>query len=253
MQTYFNINYELDKAAVHEQIAQQVASGRPDYICVADGVVLNTANRIPEYLKIVNGGMFAICDSGYVPLYLKWIYGMKVSQYCGSDIFRDIVGMKKYRMAFLGGSREQHAGLRENLSRTDERIGSMLFMELPYLPIDKFDYKGIAEQLDRDGAEVIWVSLGAPKQEEFMSRLKPHLKRGVMIAVGAVFKFYSGENEKRAPKWMLDHHLEFVYRIFSSPRKQLGRCFWIIRTLPGLLIGEVRRKRSRRENVADFK
>ena len=65
-----------------------------------------------------------------------------------------------------------------------------------------------------------------------------------MIAVGAVFKFYSGTNEKRAPKWMVNHHLEFVYRIFSSPRKQIGRCCWIVRTLPGLLIKEMKRKKQ---------
>lgn len=75
MHQYFNINYEFDKAEVDRRIEQQIRSGAPDYICVADGVILNTANRKPDYLKVINGGMFAICDSGYVPLYLKWIYG----------------------------------------------------------------------------------------------------------------------------------------------------------------------------------
>ena len=51
-----------------------------------------------------------------------------------------------------------------------------------------------------------------------MDRLKPHLKRGVMIAVGAVFKFYSGVEARRAPKWIIKWHLEFVYRIFREPR-----------------------------------
>lgn len=46
---------------------------------MADGVILNIANRDPEYLKVVNGGMFSICDSSYVPLYIKWIYGVRLS------------------------------------------------------------------------------------------------------------------------------------------------------------------------------
>ena len=96
-----------------------------------------------------------------------------------------------------------------------------------------------------DGGDIIWVALGAPKQEIFMSKLKPFLKRGVMIAVGAAFKFYSGLEEKRAPEWMVKHHLEFVYRIFSEPKKQLKRCSWIIITLPGLLLGEWKRKRKK--------
>lgn len=71
---------------------------------------------------------------------------------------------------------------------------------------------------------------------------EPYLKRGVMIAVGAAFKFYSGTDVKRAPHWMVKMHLEFVYRIFSEPKKQLKRCGWIVYTLPGLLYREWRKK-----------
>ena len=62
MQTYFNIHYEFDKELVKNCIAQQVKEKGADYICVADGVVLDVANRNSEYLKVVNGGMFSICD-----------------------------------------------------------------------------------------------------------------------------------------------------------------------------------------------
>ena len=68
METYFKINYEFDKQHVDDAIAQRVADGIADYICVADGVILNTANRRPDYLKVINGGMFAICDKRYKEL-----------------------------------------------------------------------------------------------------------------------------------------------------------------------------------------
>lgn len=102
MQTYFNIRYEFDKELVGTRIAQQVTKKEADYICVADGVILNVANRNSNYLKIVNGGMFSICDSSYVPLYIRWIYGKRYEQYCGSQIFMDIIRSKKYRMIFIG-------------------------------------------------------------------------------------------------------------------------------------------------------
>ena len=98
--------------------------------------------------------------------------------------------------------------------------------------------------IEEDGAKIIWVALGAPKQEKFMNKLLPYLKSGVMIAVGAAFKFYSGTDEKRCPKWIQKHHLEFVYRICQDPKKQLKRCFWIVATLPKLYFGEVKRKRA---------
>ena len=91
MEKYFNINYEFSPEEVWRRIDLQLSKNEADYICVADGVILNNANRKPDYLKIVNGGMFAICDSGYVPLYIKWLYGKRYPQYCGSLIFKDLV------------------------------------------------------------------------------------------------------------------------------------------------------------------
>ena len=130
-------------------------------------------------------------------------------------------------MFFMGTSQGTLQGLSYHLSQIDERINGMTFYELPFCNVEDFDYPGIARMIDEDGADIIWVALGAPKQEIFMSRLKPYLKRGVMIAVGAAFKFYSGTDVKRAPHWMVKMHLEFAYRIFSEPKKQLKRCGWI--------------------------
>ena len=120
----------------------------------------------------------------------------------------------------------------------------MKFIELPFRKVEDFDYPEIARTIEEDGADIVWVALGAPKQEIFMSLLKPHLKRGVMIAVGAAFKFYSGTDVQRAPEWMVKHHLEFVHRIYKEPKKQLKRCWGIVSTLPGLLWGEWRRSKK---------
>ena len=103
--------------------------------------------------------------------------------------------------------------------------------------------------LNNDGADIVWIALGAPKQEIFMSLRKPHLNRGVLIAVGAAFNFFSGINARRAPKWMLRHHLEFVYRIFCEPRKQIRRCSMILATLPSLLYHEWKKKRGKGNNT----
>lgn len=245
MNTYFNINYEFDKAEVHSQI-EKVQKG---YICVADGVVLNTANRNKEYLDVVNGGMFAICDSSWVPLYLKSIYGVKYEQYCGAEIFKDIVSSKKYRMIFMGTQQSTLDALQKELIAMNSDVANMKFVELPFRDVDGFDYQEIAQMIKEDGAKIIWVALGAPKQERFMNKLLPYLESGVMLGVGAVFKFYSGTDESRCPKWIQKNHLEFVYRIIQDPKKQLKRCFWIVATLPKLYLEEVKRKRSLKGNL----
>ncbi len=242
MERYFNINYEFDRDAIHKAIGECIKKRHSDYICVADGVILDIANRNSDYLNVVNGGLFAICDSSYVPLYLKWLYGKSYQQYCGSEIFEDIIRQSKYRMIFLGTSNDILSGLKHNLALWNPEINNMQFVELPYRDVEDFDYPQIARLIENDNADIIWVALGAPKQERFMYYLKPHLKKGVIIAVGAAFKFFSGVDVKRAPTFLVNHHLEFVYRIFCEPKKQLKRCGWIILTLPQLLLKEYKQR-----------
>ena len=255
MERYFNICYEFDKNEVTRKIDEVLAKDGHGYVPVADGVVLNTAQRDKDYLNVLNDSLFAICDSSWVPLYIKWIYGYKREQYCGSMIFPDIVKMKKsdgstkYQMAFLGTNSTILNGLRTNIANTmNKDVKNMLFYELPFCSVDEFDYHSIAEILNEKRVDIIWVALGAPKQEIFMNRLNKHLSRGIQIAVGAVFKFYSGYDEKRAPQWITRNHLEFLYRIYQDPKKQIKRCGWILATLPKMYFEEVQRKNKVRNS-----
>lgn len=236
----------MDREEVHKAIERRLPHPESDYICVADGVIVNMANRNLEYLQVVNGGLFSICDSSYVPLYLRMIYGLQYDQYCGAEIFRDIVTDGHYRMIFLGSRRKVLDGLQKEIREWNPEVADMLFIELPFANVEEFDYPAIARVIEEDGAEIIWVALGAPKQEIFMSRLKPYLHHGVMIAVGAAFKYYSGVGLRRAPQWMVRCHLEWLYRLVKEPPKQFRRCFHIVRTLPTLLFREWRRKHARR-------
>jgi len=148
-------------------------------------------------------------------------------------------------MIFLGTQQSILDGLKKNLVKINPGVSDMKFIELPFCKVSDFDYHSIARTIEEDGADIIWVALGAPKQEYFMSLLKPHLGHGVMIAVGAAFKFFSGVDTKRAPEWMVRHHVEFVHRLTKEPRKQFRRCFNIVRTLPELLYEEWRRGKVR--------
>lgn len=249
IESYFKMRYCFDKAEVCKRIDDQLKNSRSGYICVADGVVLNIANRDDEYQKITDSAMFSICDSSFVPLYIKWIYGLKRGQYCGSEIFKDIISSRKYRMIFMGTSQNTLDALQKNLTeKYNPDCADMTFYELPFRNVEDFDYPGIAKMIEDDGAEIIWVALGAPKQERFMNFLQPYLHRGVMIAVGAAFKFYSGMDEKRAPEWMVKHHMEFIYRIYQDPKKQLKRCLWIVAMLPVMFFQELHRKYSQKNN-----
>ena len=244
MNTYFNINYEFDRQTIWMQIDEQLQKEGARYICVADGNILQMVHKDLEYRRIVNESLFSICDSSWVPVFLKRLYGFEYQQYCGSQIFEDLTDRKQYRQFFIGTSQQILDGLRKELSKIDPSVSNMTFFAPPFCKVEDFDYPAIAKMINEDNPDIIWVALGAPKQENFMYRLQPYLKRGMMIGVGAVFNFYCGlENApKRAPKWMVDHHMEFVYRVFSEPKKQLQRCHQIVVTLPKIYREEKRKK-----------
>lgn len=246
MEKYFGIQYEFDKSVVLNTIDELTRSQNADYVCVADGVTLSMSQNYPLLKNVLDDAGVVICDSGWVPVFLRWLYGIERSQYSGSELFSDILHKKKYKMAFLGTSNSILKPLRENISKIDHQILDMPFMSLPFRPVEDFDYKQIAESINEENPDIIWVALGMPKQEIFMSYLKPHLNRGVCIGVGAAFKFFSGlPGHKRAPQWMIKCKMEWIYRIIYEPKKQLGRCWLIVRTVPGLLYLEQKSKKQR--------
>lgn len=80
----------------------------------------------------------------------------------------------------------------------------------------------IAERIDADSPDVVWVGLGMPKQERWMARLRPLLEAPVLIGVGAAFDFHAGR-VAQAPGWMRERGLEWAHRVVQEPRRQLPR------------------------------
>lgn len=253
MENYFGINFEFDYDVVFQRIDEKLASNQSGYICVSDSVILNTVHRSAEYRRVVQEAMFCVCDSSYIPLYIKWIHKRKRQQLSGTELTKRIVESRRYRMAFIGGRQDVLDALQKRLAEMNPDVQDMLFMELPFCHVADFDYKGIAAKLDEYAPDVVFVSLGAPKQEIFMNYLVPYLKRGVAIAVGAAFKFHAGIEERRAPRWLVRNHMEWIYRIWQDPKKQLPRCFLIFRTTPGILLHEWRIMRHDRKVMSRCK
>ena len=249
-ETYFHIRYLFGRENVWAAVEALLQHDRGGYVVVADGVVLTRVQRDLSFRQVVRNSLFAICDSSWVPLYIKAIYGRKREQYCGFDLMMDgLRYYRKYRMMFLGSDALTLAGIQRQLDDDGIDKAGMTFVELPFRDIDDFDYPAIARQIEEAQVDLIWVALGAPKQCMFMQRLKPHLKRGIMFGVGAAFKFYSGVAEKRAPKWMVLSHMEFLFRLTQDPKKQFDRCSGIVTTLPQTIRSEMTTKRTKEQQT----
>lgn len=233
---YFNIRIEFKKEKFDKAIFDTIKNGIPGYSCSVESNNLTVANQNPEFLKVLNGALVNNCDGSILAKILAWIHKEPIDSYIGADIFIKYVKMCRFRQFFLGNTEEVLSGLRSNLSQIDPQIANMRFETLPFRSVDEFDYHGIAKMINDDNPDIIWISLGAPKQEIFMARLKPYLNRGVMFGYGAIFNFNAGIGSvKRAPKWMLALRLEWLHRAFEEPQKNIPRYWNFIKILPRLI------------------
>lgn len=76
-------------------------------------------------------------------------------------------------------------------------------------------------RMQRSGAGVIFIGLGYPRQERFAHAHRDALS-AVQVCVGAAFDFSAG-TKRRAPVWMQDHALEWLYRLVQEPRRMYHR------------------------------
>ncbi|MDR0835951.1 MAG: WecB/TagA/CpsF family glycosyltransferase, partial [Tannerella sp.] len=185
-----------------------------------------------------------LSDSSWIPFWVNVIYHTDYENYTGSEIFHHLIQTGHYRHFFLGSKTEILEGLKKTLIEINPSLGEMQFETLPVRNVEDFDYQNIAKMINADNPDFIWVSLGAPKQEQFMNRLKPFLHRGVMFGVGAVFRFYSGNSAyKRAPRWIIRIKMEWLYRTFQEPRRMIKRYWHVFVSMPKLIIHEKKKQR----------
>ncbi len=83
------------------------------------------------------------------------------------------------------------------------------------------DEAPVVEKILAADPDVLFVCLGAPKQEKFMAKYRDRLPVGLMIGLGGSLDGFAGA-VKRAPKWMIRCNLEWLYRLMKEPRR-LGR------------------------------
>ena len=92
----------------------------------------------------------------------------------------------------------------------------------PFRALTEDEDRTVLEQLEEARPDVIWVGIGAPKQEKWMARMRDRLEAPVMCGVGAAFDFHAGRISQ-APQWMQQRGLEWTYRIAQEPRRLLPR------------------------------
>jgi N-acetylglucosaminyldiphosphoundecaprenol N-acetyl-beta-D-mannosaminyltransferase len=125
---------------------------------------------------------------------------------------------KGYRHFFWGGGPGVADKLAERLSQRFPGLQVVGTMSPPFRATAEVESASTLEQLNRANPHVIWVGLGAPKQEKWMAKHVGKLGANALIGVGAAFDFYAGL-KPQAPRWMRQSGLEWLYRFATEPRR----------------------------------
>ena len=126
---------------------------------------------------------------------------------------------KSYRHFFYGAQR----GVAERLADTLKKdrfpgLNVVGTYSPPFRPLNAKEDEEIVEMIRRAAPDVLWVGLGAPKQERWMHKHKAQLRVPVLVCVGAAFDMLSGKR-KQAPPWMRERGLEWFFRLLQEPRR----------------------------------
>jgi N-acetylglucosaminyldiphosphoundecaprenol N-acetyl-beta-D-mannosaminyltransferase len=96
----------------------------------------------------------------------------------------------------------------------------------PFRQLTPEEEEDILKTINESNADIVWVGLGAPKQELWVNRVAEKLTAPVVAAVGAAFDFHAC-TIAQAPDWMQDHGLEWLYRLAKEPRRLWYRyCYY---------------------------
>lgn len=92
----------------------------------------------------------------------------------------------------------------------------------PFRQLSEEKEGSFVQQINQAAPDVLWVGLGLPKQEEWISRNLARLRVAVTVAVGAAFKLVA-RTVKPTPRWVRDRGLEWIWRFSQEPRRLARR------------------------------
>jgi N-acetylglucosaminyldiphosphoundecaprenol N-acetyl-beta-D-mannosaminyltransferase len=247
MKKYFNIFLEFDHKAFNNTIKNTINSKTKGYVCVVDANVLTMAQSNLSYLKVINEAMVNTCDGSSIASMAGMIHKQNFRALNGPQVFEKYIE-KEYIQLLLGSTKETSNRIKNQLSIKGIKTGHLKLLPLPFLDINEFDFKTIAKEINLIKPDIIWVSLGAPKQEVFMNRILPYLDKGVMFGIGAAFNFYVGD--LGMPTFHIGG-LRFIWlnRLINEPRKLIKRIVPYILIIPRLYLNELKKSKQLKRTI----
>lgn len=226
---------------------------RGRYICVSNVHTTVTAYRDEAYREVQNGSVLNLPDGKPLSIVQRWRGYREAQRVPGPDLMPALFALSEtggYSHYFYGSTPETLQTLKQKLLERFPKLKIAGMFAPPFRPMSPEEDEAAVREINAARPDFIWVGLGAPKQEKWMAAHEGRVC-GVMLGVGAGFDFHAG-TIRRAPKWMQEMCLEWLYRIFQDPGRLIGRYLdtnfsflWYLR--------KERRRKQKRENKVSLK
>jgi N-acetylglucosaminyldiphosphoundecaprenol N-acetyl-beta-D-mannosaminyltransferase len=225
------LNIEIDRIGVNqtvEKIDKFIRNNRPKFVCTANVDHVIQCLQDQEFRQIYREADLAVPD-GVPLLWAARILGKSlIERVNGTNLFFKLcerASKKGYRIFFLGAPPGVAARAASNLKH---KFKGLKIVGTYAPPLDFFNDRKentrIIRMIHQARPHILFVGLGAPKQEKWIYRHLPELKVPVSIGIGASFEYAAGVT-KRAPRWMQNIGLEWLYRISENPKRYWKRYF----------------------------
>jgi N-acetylglucosaminyldiphosphoundecaprenol N-acetyl-beta-D-mannosaminyltransferase len=192
----------------------------PSYVCLANVHMVVEGYHDRAFQKIVNKANIVAPDGKPIALFVTYLSKIKQDRVCGMDLLPDILkhaeasGKSVY---FFGTTDELLATIVQKAEKEFPSLKISGYFSPPFRDLSEEENARCIEKITSTSPDLVFVSLGCPKQEKWMARNRDKIG-ACLLGVGQAFKVYAGV-EKRLPKWMRDLSLEWMYRLYTEPRR----------------------------------
>lgn len=196
------------------------------YVCICNVHSVVTATQDAEFCRVLNEADMSTPDGAPVAWMLRRLGHVDQQRINGPDLmwrYCEYVELSEDSIFLFGSTPETLNNLRLKLTEAFPNLKIAGSISPPFRSLMPEEDAAIVEQINASGAGAVFVSLGCPKQEFWMSSHRGRIN-AVMLGVGAAFDYHAG-TVRRAPIWMRNYGLEWLYRLISEPRRLWKRYF----------------------------
>jgi N-acetylglucosaminyldiphosphoundecaprenol N-acetyl-beta-D-mannosaminyltransferase len=202
-------------------ILEWIAAKTRTYVCVAPVSTLVDCQKNADYKKVVNqAGM--VTPDGMPVVWMGRMSGNRVIERTyGPDLMLAVAeaGLAQdVRHFWYGGQSSTLKSLETKLKNRFPSLNVVGQFAPPFTRYAQKENEQTITMINEAKPDILWVGLGSPKQDFWMSLHRPLLDVPVIIGVGAAFDFLSGQ-KAQAPRWMQHSGLEWLFRLASEPRR----------------------------------